>query len=800
MATHQLPHMTADDLERFIGESTDELGLTPADATCFRVRRRRRSLEMALDRDGTIGGGFDDGPFRHVKVVAVGDDLPCKLKLLQLFMAGGAAGAKQPPVNLGVNRKAMTVKTDAGAAAWDVELWVPETSDLARHSRREAYHGADAVVIAFSVKHRASFEHARDVWAAEWADALAARAGGVSTVPCDVPVILVGLEAESRGSKAAPVSVAVPAVEAVQLAQDIGATKYMEVFSDNAFHVTELFTQAVATTEAARAAAGVPAAMLAEQHQLHAAAFGEHLSLPPPDGTFDLVRRCFVVSGGAAGVDTAFDVTVDGSDPLTSATRARYSGPLEFQRPFPKTVRVVATARCRYASEVASFAVPAETPAPSGFFDVCTKTVHMLPSAAAGDDGDGGYGYRGDVQLRYTTDGSDPTAHSAAYTAPLSLDAAGRPLAAWGGARPAPKVFKLIAVAAGSFRSRVVVLEAPPLLDAPRVHYNAHDGTMQVEGASSAIVDYRYTIDGSPPTFQSTLYTRPVMLPKNKVDVRTIRVAAFPRLSLPSAEAVVEIGATARADAAANTFGTTRSTMSRIAQSHREHRDPAPKSPRMMAPGSRAATSRYMSPAATQRAAPDASRRTKSPAPRLAAAPAVRPSPAARSSAATTPVRAPMHRSPTTHRSVLSTTPASGLLHSPASPSTVPIESPRAAPASPPAACSADDNTVNFDFKDPISLSHITVATPGGGKGPAMYEVFALHEGVADPAPVLVGGGRLDDFDGVQTLHVQPGARLLPIRHVQCVFVSATDGDELFQINDLKIHGKPFLAGRHALN
>jgi hypothetical protein len=107
--------------------------------------------------------------------------------------------------------------------------------------------------------------------------------------------------------------------------------------------------------------------------------------------------------------------------------------------------------------------------------------------------------------------------------------------------------------------------------------------------------------------------------------------------------------------------------------------------------------------------------------------------------------------------------------------------------------CAAEENNVNFAFEQPVSLSHVTVATPGAGRGPGMYELYARVLGDDPDRLQLVGGGALDDFEGVQTMPVQPAARLQPIVHVRCVFIAASHAtDALFQINDLRVHGKPF--------
>ncbi|RNF20386.1 putative ras-related GTP-binding protein [Trypanosoma cruzi] len=101
--------------------------------------------------------------------------------------------------------------------------------------------------------------------------------------------------------------------------------------------------------------------------------------------------------------------------------------------------------------------------------------------------------------------------------------------------------------------------------------------------------------------------------------------------------------------------------------------------------------------------------------------------------------------------------------------------------------CTADDNIVVFDFPEPISLSYISVMTPGEGAGPKSYEVEVKHAYGTDF--LSVGSGELKDIKGVQKLEVIENACLFPIDKVRCVFDGTASG---FCVKDLKVHGKPF--------
>ncbi|ESL05170.1 hypothetical protein TRSC58_07204 [Trypanosoma rangeli SC58] len=102
--------------------------------------------------------------------------------------------------------------------------------------------------------------------------------------------------------------------------------------------------------------------------------------------------------------------------------------------------------------------------------------------------------------------------------------------------------------------------------------------------------------------------------------------------------------------------------------------------------------------------------------------------------------------------------------------------------------CTADNNMVVFEFPDPISLSCITVVTPGDGTGATSYEVEVKH--AHGMGFLSVGSGELRDVKGVQTMNVLANVRLFPIDKVRCVFGGmAASG---FRVKDLKVHGKPF--------
>eukprot|EP00756_Hemistasia_phaeocysticola_P013856 Hpha_TRINITY_DN15309_c2_g1::TRINITY_DN15309_c2_g1_i1::g.88948::m.88948 len=62
------------------------------------------------------------------------------------------------------------------------------------------------------------------------------------------------------------------------------------------------------------------------------------------------------------------------------------------------------------------------------------------------------------------------------------------------------------------------------------------------------------------------------------------------------------------------------------------------------------------------------------------------------------------------------------------------------------ARCSASASSVDFDFPSPILITHATVLTPGGGRGPSAYRLEIMREGGAGFE--VAARGELRDLKG----------------------------------------------------
>eukprot|EP01065_Artemidia_motanka_P046739 TRINITY_DN7158_c0_g1_i2.p1 TRINITY_DN7158_c0_g1~~TRINITY_DN7158_c0_g1_i2.p1 ORF type:complete len:608 (+),score=229.22 TRINITY_DN7158_c0_g1_i2:702-2525(+) len=601
-------------------------------------------------------------------------------------------------------------------------------------------------------------------------------------------LMVVGADAEQRRRQSGDDFV--DSSEAVAISQELGVAKYMEVFSGNVAHSVEVFSQ-VAEAIGAQLARATPAAVSARRQQqvLDDTAFGELLRCPPPALTVDTFNRVLVLDPPhPRHSDSVVTYSVDGTDPTPASPVLE--GALRLCRAFPHTVRLRRWARCRVPSDVAVFTVPPEAPKPDGFFDVVRKTfcVRVPPT----------HGFR----YHYTTDGSRPAQSSPVLrellgTPVLNLDS-GAPLQALErpeGSLQLPEAICVVAVSDDHLRSRTARFPLPPVLGQPVLHCS-DDGALKVLSPDPA-AEYRYTLDGSAPRIDSQLLTGTAMLPRGRAATR-VRVAAFPRVSLPSCEAELIVPAgqalvRERSPTQPASVQMTRASSARAAHVQQQHRPQhRPSSARPSSPANSArqrGTGRTASPPTTPRSS-GAPRPTLSPARPSAASPRTRP-PAAEQKRSVAPPRQPSGRSaPEAAARALSRPPPHGRTATP------PKERHSVPPPPPPppqtttpqqqASCSASENSVDFDFPRPIQVSHATVSTPGKGLGPCGYSIEVMAEG--SDSFVHAGSGELADEERLQIMDVSPLCRVVRAVRVRCSF--HTSGTGPFQIHDMKIHGK----------
>jgi LysM repeat protein len=149
---------------------------------------------------------------------------------------------------------------------------------------------------------------------------------------------------------------------------------------------------------------------------------------------------------------------------------------------------------------VPATSAPEFIPAPGTYLDEQTVTLRDATRGAI---------------LYYTTDGSVPTASSAAYTGPITV----KSTATLRAIAIAPK-YSLSGVATGSYT--ISPVPATPVFSVASGTYISAQ-TVAISDATDGVKIY-YTLNGSNPTAKSTLYTGPVLV-KNSGTLQAIAVA-----------------------------------------------------------------------------------------------------------------------------------------------------------------------------------------------------------------------------------------------------------------------------------
>lgn len=506
--------MPADELERCFDHAIERgAALLPSEMDFLRVRRRK----LSLDR---LPIGKINQSSRLCRAVVLGDEGSSgKISMLELLCldplgAGidsadmrNAAGTGFLPMD--IRELNFSVQTGTVAVRTELQLWAPVCAEQYAALRPLYYSAADVFVIVFTIAEHHALETVRDIWQREIEPFQSQHRH-------PVPIILVGNFGELRQQPVIP-SKLVLSDQAVQVAQQCGFLKYLEITSFNPTHVRELFHQAVLAAQDA----GEGDAAVAIQRNREMIAACSVLRAPAPSGSFDPWERAFRLDlTGCKSTGTQYLVSWDGKPPTDRSHR--YKGKLVMRYPYPQVIQVQSVTRCKYRSDVCCFPVPALTRCPVGHFDAGANRF-VFDTTAEEDNAD-----ECDVRYFYTLDGSEPTAQSATcgWDWPV-VDLAAQ-----------PKVVKAVALQPGRLRSAVAIFPLPPVLPPPDIRLAmCEDGiTQELQIAVQRGVHYKYTTDGTDPSFSNGQpYTDPVKL---RIGVHPVKAIALPSPVLPSIIAV----------------------------------------------------------------------------------------------------------------------------------------------------------------------------------------------------------------------------------------------------------------------
>jgi hypothetical protein len=204
--------------------------------------------------------------------------------------------------------------------------------------------------------------------------------------------------------------------------------------------------------------------------------------------------------------------TLDGSDPSEAATP--YSGPLNMSASVLIRARAYKSGFAASQAVSAGFQVFPSPPAPvfnppAGVYSSTFSVTMSVPTVGA--------------SIRYTTDGSAPTASSTQYTGPVSISTT--------------TTLKAAAFTSGGDMGAVgeAAYTIGTAVATPTITPNGGGFTNSVEVSISTVTPdavIRYTTNGTDPTLNSTLYTSPFVLGSGSY---TVRARAFRAGLSPSA-------------------------------------------------------------------------------------------------------------------------------------------------------------------------------------------------------------------------------------------------------------------------
>jgi GTPase SAR1 family protein len=368
-----------------------------------------------------------------------------------------------------------------------IEMFVPHGTEEYNSVRPLYYPATDAFIVIFSIKSQQSFDDIRSVYLPE-------IRRFIDENNSEIPIVLVGNHTEYRDDESFSGEL-VDSQDAVQVAQEFSVSKYIEVFSENVFHVQEIFQQTVHAITTFHANSATTDYERKRKSAFEDEYFRSLLTVPTPEGEFDQFERTFEIN---TLEEVDYYYTLDESDP--NKLCSRYNGePIKFRTPYPKSIRVVALDRCKYASDIASFEIPSESNDPVGYFDPITKGFHVSR--------------RHNTVYFYTVDGSKPTNKSSIYEEPgVIFDE--NPNACFVDQVKLPQQVRVVAVEQNKFKSKVKnfkpfegmfivstrsILTGILVLAPPTVHFS--DNMLRIDTIPGIV--YKYTTDGTIPNYHS---------------------------------------------------------------------------------------------------------------------------------------------------------------------------------------------------------------------------------------------------------------------------------------------------------
>lgn len=645
-----------------------------------------------------------------------------------------------------------------------LELWLPPCIDETSSLRPLYYPGTDIFILVFSIKEKASFLYLKNVILPEL------KKYNQENEKEDIPILLVGNHAEVRNDESFEGEL-VQSQDAFNLAQENDISKYIEIFSENLFHIHEIFQQAAlvifsihGSTSLIGSASFSGTSTLTKEDRLNRYA-KEHsflksqLTLTSSECNFSQIDRTFELIT-QSGVEYFY--TLDGSNPTKLSKK--YTGPIVLKSPYPKEIRTIAISRCKYQSEISIFKMPGHSTAPFGYFDPITKAFHIQRKA--------------DTIYFLTTDGSTPTTNSTVYTPPGLFFDGKKINGAFEKTPNIPEVIKVIAIEEGKFASKSTSFYPYSILPAPNA--TLKDNFLKVDPIPGVAI--RYTFDGSNPTFDSPeVGPDGVQLPSD-ADLENVKLASFPKLAFPS---TVQLVKQSRSKSPKSTKGSS----SKLNRSTKKSDPTSPtnqglnnSSNQLNVSGNQSLNNSARKGISKAQGSLNSPSRGSSPI-RRSSSPAVRPQRGLKSSltkkeqevlisrkALFSQIQSSNQDSPQRKSQEFKVVESTNTQNNASSKNSL-------------VKCKADGTNIEFTFEKPVYLSSVVVKTPGNGEGPHTYEFFNIDENSAEIT--RIGFGELKDELEEQIMSIDENFTSVCTKML-CTF-QMRPGQVAFKILDMKV-------------
>lgn len=548
----------------------------------------------------------------------------------------------------------------------------------------------------------------------------------------DIPIVLVGNHTEVRDDREYRGEL-VDSRDAVEVAQEFQVSKYIEVFSGNLFHVQEIFQQTVHAINAFHASTSISSVERSLYNAHEDKYFRGLLTIPTPEGEFDQFEKTFEINT-VEGVDYFF--TFDDEDP--NKLSKRYGSAIKLKRPFPRLIKVIALERCKYASEISRFEIPLESNEPVCYFDPVTKGFHIDTEA--------------NTSYFMTIDGTKPTSSSMMYSEPgLFFDDS--PNYCFSDNPKVPHTIRVVAVEQNRFKSKCLTCKPFEILSPPVVHYS--DNMLRIDTIPGIV--YKYTLDGTVPSYHSLTYSRPVMLART-AETKAIRVAAFPKLYFCSK--FVEIPVTQSSPTKSQTpqpnVRMTKAALQRLQYTNlintKNGTQPSTSPTKKLSPPNNNTRSKSIPPQTRKPSSGNLSSRES----------------------AKLPPKKPVSREDSPPEKISrDTTTNTNMIEE-----VKPVKGCKCS-------CRAEGTKVEFVFEKYVLVNRMIIKTPGEGNGPEGYEVFMVEE---LGKQVKVGSGSLEDEQTEQIIYLDDSflRQNKKLKKIVCVF-STPKGQTTFKILDMKV-------------